>query len=99
MQPNNCNPSGNPALGAVGEEDCPKCGAAMEPVEIEVEELPIQQLRLCPECYLVTWNDASGFHSRQGVPMKKGFDPASDPVEDDLMEDEPIRQRREPPVC
>jgi len=98
MQPNNHNPSSDPALGAVGEEDCPKCGAAMEPVEIEVEGLPIQQLRLCPECYLVTWNDASGFHSRQGVPMKKGFDPENDPGFDPLEED-PAPRRREPPVC
>lgn len=67
------------ASALVGDEDCPKCGTAMEPVEVEVEGLPIQQLRLCPECYLVTWNDASGFQSRQGVPVKHGFRPDSDP--------------------
>ncbi len=44
----------------------------MEPIDIAVEDLPLRQLRLCPQCYLVTWLDDSGFQSRQGVPMKKG---------------------------
>jgi hypothetical protein len=44
----------------------------MEPIDIAVEDLPVRQLRLCPECYLVTWMDDSGFQIRQGVPMKKG---------------------------
>jgi uncharacterized protein with PIN domain len=52
--------------------ECPKCGAEMESIEIEVEELPIQQLQLCPGCYLVTWSDQDGLHMRQGVPMTKG---------------------------
>ena len=65
----------------------------MEPVDIQVEDLPIQQLLLCPECYLVTWNDESGFQSRQGVPMKKGFSPDADPRGSiDL-------QGRKPPEC
>lgn len=79
MPPNDYDPGGNLVSALLGDEDCPKCGTAMEPVDIEVEELPIQKLRLCPECYLVTWNDEAGFHSRQGVPMKKGFDPDTDP--------------------
>ena len=79
MPPNNYEPASKLPGAVLGEEDCPKCGNAMEPVEVEVEGLPIQQLRLCPQCYLVTWNDEAGFHSRQGVPMKKGFDPDTDP--------------------
>jgi hypothetical protein len=47
----------------------------MEQVKIDVEGLPIQQLRLCPDCYLVTWSDENGFHSRQGIPMKEGSGP------------------------
>lgn len=44
----------------------------MEPIEIAVEDLPIQGLQLCPGCYLVTWVDQHGPHARQGVPVKKG---------------------------
>ncbi len=47
----------------------------MEPIDIAVEDLPLRQLRLCPECYLVTWTDDGGFQIRQGVPMKKGQRP------------------------
>ena len=56
--------------GAVGEKSCPKCGAEMEPIDAEVEGLPLNQLQLCPQCYLVTWSDANGFQCRQGVPVK-----------------------------
>jgi len=75
MPLNNYEHNGKPGSALLGDEDCPKCGSLMEPVDIEVEGLPIQKLRLCPECYLVTWNDEFGFQSRQGVPMKKGFSP------------------------
>jgi hypothetical protein len=44
----------------------------MEPIDNAIEALPARHLRLCPECYLVTWKDATGFQVRQGVPMKKG---------------------------
>jgi hypothetical protein len=47
---------------------CPKCGAETEPIEIAVEGLPLDQLQLCPTCYLVTWRDQEGFHVRQGFP-------------------------------
>jgi hypothetical protein len=43
----------------------------MEPIESTIEELPVQELQLCPHCYLVIWRDAAGFQIRQGVPMKK----------------------------
>ena len=43
----------------------------MEPIDSVVEELPIHKLRLCPQCYLVTWNDETGIQVRQGVPVKK----------------------------
>jgi hypothetical protein len=44
----------------------------MEPIEIAVEGLPIEHLRLCPDCYLVEWNDANGGHIDQGIPVPKG---------------------------
>ena len=80
MPLNNYDPEGKLVGAVLGHEDCPKCGTLMESVEIEVEELPIQKLRLCPGCYLVTWNDENGFQSRQGFPMKKGFSPDADPL-------------------
>jgi hypothetical protein len=43
----------------------------MEAIGIGVEGPPIQQLQLCPGCYLVTWSDHDGLHVRQGVPVKK----------------------------
>ena len=57
---------------ALEDESCPKCGSEMEPIDIAVEDLPLRQLRLCPDCYLVSWMDDTGFQTRQGVPMKKG---------------------------
>jgi hypothetical protein len=32
----------------------------------------VEQVQLCPQCYLVTWTDEHGLHLRQGVPMKDG---------------------------
>jgi hypothetical protein len=46
----------------------------MEPIEIGVEGLALQQLQLCPGCYLVMWHDDGGFHVRQGVPVKNTLD-------------------------
>ena len=60
---------------ASGNDHCPKCGAEMEPIEVAVEELPIQQLHLCPSCYLVTWSDRDGPHFRQGVPIRENVGP------------------------
>jgi hypothetical protein len=65
------------ADSATGSCECPKCGTEMEPIEAGIEGLPIQQLQLCPGCYLVTWSDRDGLHFRQGVPMKEGVDPRS----------------------
>ena len=78
MPPNNCDPTVTPIDPATADGGCPKCGVAMEPIEIAVEGLPLQHLQLCPRCYLVTWRDQDGFHARQGVPMKKGFNPGSE---------------------
>jgi hypothetical protein len=72
MQQNNCDPGDKPIGLALGDESCPKCGTEMEPIDIEVADLPVRQLQLCPECYLVTWMDDTGFQVRQGVPMNKG---------------------------
>jgi uncharacterized protein with PIN domain len=58
-----------------GNDHCPKCGAEMEPIEVALEELPIQELHLCPSCYLVTWSDGDGPHFRQGVPMSVNAGP------------------------
>ena len=39
----------------------------MEPIEIAVEGIPIEQLRLCPDCYVVEWNDAKQLLARLNV--------------------------------
>ncbi len=72
MPPHNCDLSGRPIGPTSDDATCPKCRTEMEPIDIAVEGLPLRELRLCPACYLVTWNDATGFQIRQGVPMKKG---------------------------
>jgi hypothetical protein len=51
----------------------------MEPIESGVQGLPLQQLQLCPACYLVTWSDQDGLHARQGVPMTTGVNPDVEP--------------------
>ena len=76
MPPNNCDPALTPGDPALGDRRCPKCGIEMEPIDIEVEGLPLQELQLCPGCYLVTWSDQDGPHVRQGVPMKPGVNPS-----------------------
>ena len=57
---------------ALAPSACPKCGVEMELIDVPTDELPMQQLELCPSCYLVTWKDEQGFQCRQGVPMKPG---------------------------
>ena len=73
MPQNNCDPVRTPSDPRLRDELCPKCGVATEPIEIAVEGLPLEQLRLCPGCYLVTWIDHDQHHVRQGVAMKRGF--------------------------
>jgi len=75
MPRNNSDLALTPVDGALGEHRCPKCGQEMEPIEAGAVGLPVQQLELCPGCYLVKWNDRDGMHLRQGVPMKKGVEP------------------------
>jgi hypothetical protein len=70
MPQNNCDPAPQPVDPSLGNQECPKCGAKMEPIETGVEGPPVQQLQLCPDCYLVTWSDQDGLHARQGVPVK-----------------------------
>jgi hypothetical protein len=79
MPQKNCDLALRPVDPELCDDDCPKCGVEMEPIEVAVERLQLQQLRLCPGCYLVTWIDQNGQHIRQGVPMKRGFHPASEP--------------------
>jgi hypothetical protein len=44
---------------------------------MSLEGPALQNLQLCPACYLVTWTDHDGPHVRQGVPMKPGADPSN----------------------
>jgi len=60
----------------------------MEPIESEVEGLPLERLQLCPTCYLVIWRDQDGFQVRQGVPMK------SMP-----MKSAPVKDAPDPEAC
>ena len=79
MPQNNCDPAPTPVDAALGDERCPKCGSEMEPIEVGAEGPEVQQLQLCPACYLVLWRDQDGLHFRQGVPMKQGVDPLHRP--------------------
>jgi hypothetical protein len=79
MPPKNCDLALPPVDSVFGDRGCPKCGVEMEPIEIGAEGPLVQQLQLCPGCYLVMWNDHDGIHVRQGVPMKKRVDPRDRP--------------------
>jgi hypothetical protein len=79
MPPNNCDLAATPLDPALAEQACPKCGVAMEPIEMAVEGLPLQELQLCPSCYLVMWSDEEGIHARQGVPMERDVHPRAEP--------------------
>jgi hypothetical protein len=68
-------PAGDSALADLG---CPKCGVLMEQIAGDPEGPPLQDLQLCPGCYLVTWRDSQGLHLRQGIPVKKGDAAISD---------------------
>ena len=79
MRRRNGDPAPRPLYAACAESTCPKCGTETEPFEISVEVLPLEELKLCPACYLVTWRDQEGFHVRQGLPVKKGANSAIEP--------------------
>ncbi len=57
---------------------CPKCGAEMESIETTAEQLPLKDLRVCPNCYLVMWNSDRGVQFQQGVPVPQGSRPRGD---------------------
>jgi hypothetical protein len=78
MPPNSYDPKPEPAEPIPADLKCPKCDVEMEPIDIEVEGLPLQNLQLCPDCYLVTWSDQDGLHLRQGLPVKAGDRPPND---------------------
>ena len=71
MPRNIYDPADKPMVNALSDAVCPKCSAEMEPIDNTIEDLPLRHLQLCPECYLLTYLDASGFQIRQGVPVKK----------------------------
>jgi hypothetical protein len=52
---------------------CPRCATEMEQIETDVENLPFDDLQLCPTCFLVTWTDQDGSHSQQGIPLPKSL--------------------------
>jgi hypothetical protein len=103
MPPSNCDPTATPIsatpIDPTADDLCPKCGVAMEPIEIGVEGLPLQRLQLCPRCYLVMWSDQYGLHSRQGVPMKEGFNPSIKPMGTGSVELDPRRLTSDPEEC
>ena len=68
---------------------CPRCGTEMEPIEPSPQGPPVQELQLCPNCYLVIWSDQQGLHLQQGVPMKEGVSIEHGPGEDGPGEDGP----------
>ena len=70
MRPNNCDPG--PTPGEFIDDQCPKCGAETEAIAVGPEGPPVEHLRLCPKCYVVTWTDKNGLHVEQGLPLKKG---------------------------
>jgi len=79
MPPNNYDPVPSPLNLTVGERRCPKCGVETESIEMGAEGLAVQELQLCPNCYLVTWTDQDGPHIRQGVPVNPGDNPGNEP--------------------
>jgi hypothetical protein len=50
----------------------------MESIETGEDGPPLQELQLCPGCYLVTWRDQDGPHVRQGIPVKPGVNPVAE---------------------
>ncbi len=54
---------------------CPRCCSEMEPIESACEQFAVEELRLCPNCYLVVWGDGTHTETRQGVPVKTSFTP------------------------
>ena len=70
MPPKHCASAIPPGDRALLDDSCPKCGVEMEPIEVDAGGPAIQQLQLCPACYLVTWSDRNGLHAQQGVPVK-----------------------------
>jgi hypothetical protein len=100
MPQNNCDPTPTPANSALGEHKCPKCGVEMEPIEMGAAGLSLQDLQLCPGCYLVTWSDQDGPHVRQGVPVKPGLARSKqDPRDDQGPGSDPKWPAGEPEQC
>lgn len=72
MPPNNCDPEPYRDKFAFDDHRCPKCGTETESIRTGAEGPPVENIELCPACYLVTWSDKDGLHLRQGTPVKKG---------------------------
>jgi hypothetical protein len=80
MPHNNHGPIPTPRHGLLSEASCPKCGAEMEPIDNAPDGPVLEHLQLCPDCYLVLWDDEQGIQMRQGVPMKKDTSPTNEPA-------------------
>jgi hypothetical protein len=85
MQQNNCDPESTAPDPSLDDRRCPKCGEETEPIEVGAEGLAVQELQLCPNCYLVTWTDDAGPHVRQGIPVDPAIDPLSEADESRSM--------------
>jgi hypothetical protein len=71
MQQNNFVPDLPTGDAAADLSKCPKCGVEMERIETNAEGPKVEELQLCPKCYLVTWSDQDGLHFRQGFAMNR----------------------------
>ena len=80
MPQNNYDRAPTQPDSSAGDRRCPKCGAETEAIEMGAEGLAVQELQLCPGCYLVTWTDDDGPHVRQGVPVRPGETLAANPT-------------------
>jgi uncharacterized protein with PIN domain len=72
MPQNNSEPNSPAGDAALDVSTCPKCAAEMERIQTSAEGPQVEELLLCPKCYLVTWRDQDGIHVRQGVAMNRG---------------------------
>ena len=78
MSQNTHDPITTRAHRLLSEGTCPKCGAEMEPIDNGPDGPTLEHLELCPNCYLVMWDEEGAIQVRQGVPMNKDTSPAGE---------------------